>query len=43
VWSEFGIVRIQEGKITDWWSAEDGFSVMKQLGYTIHEPALAKV
>jgi hypothetical protein len=38
VWAEFGFVRVQEGKITDWWSAEDSFSQLKQLGYSIEEP-----
>jgi SnoaL-like polyketide cyclase len=42
-WAEFGFVRIQGGKITDWWSVEDGVSLFKQLGYTIREPALAKI
>jgi predicted SnoaL-like aldol condensation-catalyzing enzyme len=42
VWAEFGFVRFQGGKITEWWSVEDGFSQMKQLGYSIHEPELAK-
>lgn len=42
VWAELGIVRIQDGKIIDWWSVEDTFSQFKQLGYTIREPALAK-
>ena len=42
VWAEFGFVRVQQGKITDWWSAEDTFSQFKQLGYTIEEPAVVK-
>jgi hypothetical protein len=42
VWAEFGFVRIQHGRITDWWSAEDTFAQYRQLGYTIHEPALGK-
>ena len=42
VWAEFGFVRVQDGKITDWWSAEDAFSQMKQLGYTIEDPPLVK-
>jgi hypothetical protein len=42
-WAEFGMVRIQDGKITDWWAVEDTYTQFKQLGYTIHEPALAKV
>lgn len=42
VWAEFGFVRVQDGKITDWWSTEDAFSQLKQLGYTIEEPAVVK-
>lgn len=43
IWAEFGFVRIQQGKITDWWAVEDTFSQFKQLGYTIQEPTSAKV
>jgi hypothetical protein len=43
VWAEFGFVRIQHGKITDWWSIENTLAQFRQLGYTIHEPPLAKV
>ena len=42
VWAEFGFVRFQDGKIIDWWSAEDLVSQFKQLGYTILAPALVK-
>jgi hypothetical protein len=42
VWAEFGFVRFQDGKIVDWWSAEDTFSQFKQLGYIIEEPAVVK-
>jgi hypothetical protein len=42
VWGEFGLVRFQDGKITDWWSADDSFSRLKQLGYTIEEPPVAE-
>jgi predicted SnoaL-like aldol condensation-catalyzing enzyme len=38
VWAESGIVRFKDGKITDWWSIEDGLSQFKQLGYRIDEP-----
>ena len=38
VWSEFGFVRVQDGKITDWWYNEDLYSQYRQLGYTIEEP-----
>jgi hypothetical protein len=43
MWAEFGFVRIQNGKITDWWATDDALSQIKQLGYTIREPALVKV
>jgi hypothetical protein len=43
MWAEFGFVRIQNGKITDWWVTDDALSQIKQLGYTIREPALVKV
>jgi predicted SnoaL-like aldol condensation-catalyzing enzyme len=42
VWAEFGFVRIQDDKITDWWSTEDSVSAFKQLGYTIEAPPLVK-
>ena len=42
VWAEFGFVRVQDGKITDWWSTEDTFSQFKQLGYSIEEPAVVE-
>jgi hypothetical protein len=42
VWAEFGLVRIEHGKIAEGWGAEDTFSQFKQLGYTIHEPELVK-
>jgi hypothetical protein len=35
-------VRVQHGKITYWWSAEDTISKSKQLGYTIEEPEVVK-
>jgi hypothetical protein len=40
IWEEFGFVRFQGGKITDWWCEEDKLSQLIQLGYTIHEPEL---
>ena len=42
VWAEFGFVRFQDGKLTDWWSAEDTYSQYRQLGYTIEEPPLVE-
>ncbi len=41
VWSEFGFVRIQNGKITDWWSSEETLAQYKQLGFTILSPEMA--
>jgi hypothetical protein len=35
------MVRVQDGKITDWWSTEDTFSQFKQLGFTVKEPPVA--
>ena len=43
VWAESGIVRFKDGKITDWWSVEDGLSQFKQLGYRIDEPVKESV
>ena len=43
VWDDCGIVRIQNGKITDWWSTENTISQMKQLGYTLREPEMVKM
>ncbi len=42
VWAEFGFVRFQDGKITDWWNAEDTYSQYRQLGYTIEDPPLVE-
>ena len=42
VWSECGFMRMQDGKITEWSSTEDGYSMCRQLGYTIEEPQLAE-
>jgi hypothetical protein len=42
VWAEFGFVRVQQGKITDWWITEDTFSQFTQLGYTIEGPAVGE-
>jgi predicted SnoaL-like aldol condensation-catalyzing enzyme len=38
IWAECGIVRFKAGKITEWWSVEDGLSQFRQLGYRIKEP-----
>ena len=38
VWAESGVVRFQDGKITEWWSVEDELSQIRQLGYQIEEP-----
>jgi ketosteroid isomerase-like protein len=42
VWSEFGFMRIQDGKITDWWSSDDSVPQFRQLGFTILEPKPVK-
>ncbi len=41
-WTEFGFVRIQNSKITDWWSSDEAVSQIKQLGYTILAPVMVK-
>ena len=38
VWAESGIMRFEDGKITEWWSVEDELSQIRQLGYQIEEP-----
>jgi predicted SnoaL-like aldol condensation-catalyzing enzyme len=40
LWAESGIVRFEDGKITEWWSVEDDLSLFSQLGYSIIEPTL---
>jgi predicted ester cyclase len=42
VWSEFGFVRIQDGKITEWWSSEETIPQFRQLGFTILQPEVVK-
>ena len=38
IWADCGIVRLKEGKITEWWSVEDTLSQYRQLGYLVKEP-----
>ncbi len=42
VWTEFGFVRIQDGKIIDWWNSEDSIPQYKQLGFIILVPQMVK-
>ncbi len=42
VWADFGFIRIQDGKIIDWWSSEDTIPQYKQLGFTILAPQMVK-
>jgi hypothetical protein len=42
VWSEFGFVRFEDGKITDWWNSDEEVSTLKQLGYNILVPEMVK-
>ncbi len=42
VWTEFGFVRIEDGKITDWWNSDDTISQYKQLGFSILAPEMVK-
>lgn len=38
VWSECNILRLQDGKITEWWGVSDNLAEMKQLGFHLVEP-----
>ena len=38
IWSECSIFRLQDGKITEMWGAEDGLAQVMQLGYELREP-----
>ncbi len=42
VWDEFGFVRFQDGKITDWWSSDESIPQFRQLGYSIQAPEMVK-
>lgn len=42
VWTEVGFVRIQGGKITEWWSSDDTIPQHRQLGFTILAPEMVK-
>ena len=38
VWSECNIVRLENGKIVEWWGVEDTISQWRQMGFQIREP-----
>lgn len=41
VWSECNILRLQDGKIVEWWGSEDTFAQLRQLGFRVTEPERA--
>lgn len=42
VWTECNILRLENGKIVEWWGVEDLFSMRQQFGYQMVEPAKAQ-
>jgi hypothetical protein len=42
VWSEFGFIRLKDGKFTDWWSSDESVSEYRQLGFSIMAPEMVK-
>jgi len=38
VWSECNILRLENGKIVEWWGVEDTISQWRQFGFQINEP-----
>lgn len=38
VWAECNLLRLDNGKIVEWWGVEDTLSQWRQLGYQIKEP-----
>ena len=43
VWTECGIMRLENGKIVETWGVEDGLSWSLQMGYQVKEPVKKKV
>ncbi len=41
VWTECNILRLENGKIVEWWGVEDLLSVRQQFGFHMVEPAKA--
>lgn len=39
VWGECSILRLEGGKIVEWWGAEDILSQWRQFGFQIMEPS----
>lgn len=39
IWPECNILRLEEGKIVEWWGVEDTLTLWRQLGFRITEPA----
>lgn len=38
VWTDCNILRLQNGKIVEWWGVEDGLSQWRQFGFRMIEP-----
>jgi hypothetical protein len=38
VWTECNILRLENGKIVEWWGVEDTLSEWRQMGFQIREP-----
>ena len=38
VWTECNILRLENGKIVEWWGVEDTISQWRQMGFQIREP-----
>ena len=39
VWTDCNILRLENGKIAEWWGVEDQFSMWRQFGFRVMEPA----
>ena len=39
VWTDCNILRLENGKIAEWWGVEDQLSMWRQFGFRVMEPA----